>query len=349
MTAPALSEAVASVSRTRGRVAGRRRAVTVALALAAVLAFCLSLSIGDFTISVLRVLPAVFGAGDGGEVFVVQSLRLPRALLAVLVGAAFGMSGAVFQSLARNPLASPDILGITAGGSLAAVIGLTLLGLSGLPLSLAATAGALLTAALIYAFAYRRGLSSYRLVLVGIGVGAVALALTQFFWTRAHTHDAASAALWLSGSLNGRGWENIEPIALMLLVLVPGTLALGKQLNVLELGDDSATAVGVSVQRSRLLLLVVGVALAGAGIGAAGPVAFVAFVSAPIARRLSRSPGPALLPAALIGSVLVAVADLIGRMALSSTEVSVGIITGIIGAPYLLWLLATTNSSGQGD
>jgi iron complex transport system permease protein len=259
------------------------------------------------------------------------------------------MSGAVFQSLARNPLASPDILGITAGGSLAAVIGLTLLGLSGLPLSLAATAGALLTAALIYTFAYRRGLSSYRLVLVGIGVGAVALALTQFFWTRAHTHDAASAALWLSGSLNGRGWENIEPIALMLLVLVPGTLALGKQLNVLELGDDSATAVGVSVQRSRLLLLVVGVALAGAGIGAAGPVAFVAFVSAPIARRLSRSPGPALLPAALIGSVLVAVADLIGRMALSSTEVSVGIITGIIGAPYLLWLLATTNSSGQGD
>lgn len=349
MTSPALSEAVASVSRTRGRVAGRRRTVTVVLALAALLAFCLSLSIGDFTVSVLRVLPAVFGSGDGGEVFVVQSLRLPRALLAMLVGAAFGMSGAVFQSLARNPLASPDILGITAGGSLAAVIGLTLLGLSGLPLSLAATAGALLTAALIYTFAYRRGLSSYRLVLVGIGVGAVALALTQFFWTRAHTHDAASAALWLSGSLNGRGWENIEPIALMLLVLVPGTLALGKQLNVLELGDDSATAVGVSVQRSRLLLLVVGVALAGAGIGAAGPVAFVAFVSAPIARRLSRSPGPALLPAALIGSVLVAVADLIGRMALSSTEVSVGIITGIIGAPYLLWLLATTNSSGQGD
>ncbi|MER6008921.1 iron chelate uptake ABC transporter family permease subunit [Nonomuraea angiospora] len=337
------------VSRTRGRVAARKRVVTIALALAALLAFCLSLSVGDFTISVLRVLPAVFGAGERGEVFVVQSLRLPRALLSVLVGAAFGMSGAVFQSLARNPLASPDILGITAGGSLTAVMGLTLLGLSGLPLSLAATAGALITAGLIYTFAYRRGMSSYRLVLVGIGVGAVATALTQFFWTRAHAHDAASVALWLSGSLNGRGWENIEPVVLMLLVLIPGTLALGKQLNVLELGDDSATAVGVPVQRARLVLLIAGVALAGAGIGAAGPVAFVAFVSAPVARRLSRSPGPALLPAALTGSVLVCVADLIGRTALSSSEVSVGVITGIAGAPYLLWLLATTNSSGQGD
>ncbi|MGW4800703.1 FecCD family ABC transporter permease, partial [Nonomuraea sp. NPDC004297] len=264
-------DALRQVARTRSRVAGRRRAVTAGLALAALAAFCLSLSVGDFTISVLRVLPAVFGSGDGGEVFVVQSLRLPRALLAVLVGAAFGLSGAVFQSLARNPLASPDILGITAGGSLTAVMALTLLGLSGLPLSLAASAGALLTALLIYTFAYRRGLSSYRLVLVGIGVGAVATALTQYFWTRAHTHDAASVALWLSGSLNGRGWENIRPVALMLLVLIPATLALGKQLNALELGDDSATAVGVPVQRARLLLLVVAVALAGAGIGAAGP------------------------------------------------------------------------------
>lgn len=349
MTTTLAPSAVDLVVRTRRRVARRRRTVTAALALAALLAFALSLSIGDFTIALPRVLPAVFGAGDRAEVFVIQSLRLPRALLAVLVGAAFGMSGAVFQSLARNPLASPDILGITAGGSLAAVVSLTLFGLSGLSLSLAAGLGALVTAVLIYVLAFKRGMSSYRMVLIGIGVGAVATALTQFFWTRAHLHDAASVALWLSGSLNGRGWENIQPIALMLLVLIPLTLGLGKQLNVLELGDDSAYGVGLPVQRARLLLLFAGVSLAGAGIGAAGPVAFVAFVSAPIARRLARTPGPALLPAALTGAVLVSVADLLGRVALPSTEVSVGIITGAVGAPYLLWLLATTNSSGKGD
>lgn len=343
------SGAVSEVLRARTRVARRIRAVTLVLAVGVIVTFSLSLSIGDFPISVFRVLQAALGYGDQREVFVVQELRLPRALLAVLVGAAFGMSGAVFQSLARNPLASPDILGITAGGSLAAVFSLTVLGVTGLLLSMTATIGALVTAALIYVLAYRRGLSSYRLVLVGIGVGAVAIAMTQYFWTRAHAHDAASVALWLSGSLNGRGWESIRPIAMLLAILIPATLALGKQLNVLELGDDTASAVGVRVQRARALILLVGVGLAGAGIGAAGPVAFVAFVSAPIARRLSRSPGPALLPAALMGALLVVVADLLGRVALPSSEVSVGIITGIIGAPYLLWLLATTNSSGQGD
>ncbi len=343
------SDSVQVVARARSRVARRVRSVSLALAAAVLVAFCLSLSIGDFPISVFRVLPAALGYGDPGEAFVVQELRLPRALLAVLVGAAFGMSGAVFQSLARNPLASPDILGITAGGSLAAVFSVTVIGVTGLMLSVAATVGALLTAVVIYGLAYRRGLSSYRLVLVGIGVGAVAIALMQYFWTRAHAHDAASVALWLSGSLNGRGWESIRPVLLLMAVLVPATLALGKQLNVLELGDDTASAVGVRVQLARALVLLVGVGLAGAGIGAAGPVAFVAFVSAPIARRLSRSPGPALVSSALMGALLVVVADLLGRVALPSSEVSVGIITGIIGAPYLLWLLATTNSSGQGD
>ncbi|MGH3661718.1 MAG: FecCD family ABC transporter permease [Micromonosporaceae bacterium] len=349
VTEPESQPGIRYVRAARIRVARRIRNVTLVLAAAVVVGFCLSLSLGEFMIPLWRVIPAAFGSGHPADVLVVQDLRLPRVLLAIPVGAALGMSGAVFQSLARNPLASPDVLGITAGGSLAAVIGLTLLGASGITLSLAATVGALLTALLIYVLAYRRGLSSYRLVLIGIGVGAVALALIQYFWTRAHTYDAASAAVWLSGSLNGRGWDSIQPILVLLAVLVPATLALARRLNVLELGDEAATAVGLPVQRSRLLMLLAGVALAGAAIGAAGPVAFVAFVSGPVARRLTRSPGPALLPAALTGAVLVTVADLIGRLALPSTEVSVGIITGIAGAPYLLWLLARTNTSGQGD
>ncbi|WP_427885498.1 FecCD family ABC transporter permease [Kribbella sp. GL6] len=342
-------ESLAYVAKARARTTGRVRRVTTILGLAVVLAFLVSLSLGDFLIPVWHVPSDVVGRGDPAEVLVVQHLRLPRAILALPVGAALGMSGAVFQALARNPLASPDILGITAGGSLTAVIGLTVLGLSGLFLSFAATGGALVTAVLIYVLAYRQGLSSYRLVLVGIGVGAIALALIQFFWTRAHTYDAASAALWLSGSLNGRGIESIWPILVMLAVAIPGTLVLAKRLGVLELGDDTAAGVGLAVQRSRALLLLAAVALAGAAIGAAGPVAFVAFVSGPIARRLTRAGSAALVQAALTGAVLVSVADLVGRTALSSSEVSVGVITGIAGAPYLLWLLARTNKSGRGN
>jgi iron complex transport system permease protein len=340
---------IQQVIRARRGVSRRVVVTTIVLAAVTFVVFCLSLSLGDVAIAPWRVLPAAFGSGSVADVLVVQELRLPRAVLAVMVGFALGMSGSVFQSLARNPLASPDILGVTAGGSLAAVVGLTNFGLSGIVLSLTATAGALVTAALIYVLAFRRGLSSYRLVLVGIGVGAVALALIQYVWSRVHSYDAASAALWLSGSLNGRGWESIRPMALMLVVLIPVTLALVKQLNVLELGDDSARSVGVPVQLSKAVLLLLAVALAGAAIGGAGPVAFVAFVSGPIARRLSRSPGPAVLPAGLLGAALVVTSDLIGRTILPSSEVSVGIITGIIGAPYLLWLLARTNSSGRGN
>jgi len=337
------------VRRSHRRMARRGKLTLLVLAGLVVVAFGLSLCLGEYPISVFRVLAVSFGHGDSGDVFVVQNLRLPRALLALLVGLAFGMSGAVFQSLARNPLASPDILGVTAGGSMVAVFGLTVLGASGLALSGYATTGALLTALLIYLLGYRRGLSSYRLVLVGIGIGAVAAGITQYLWAMALYHDAASVAVWLSGSLNGRGWESITPLAVLLAVCVPSTLMLRKQLNALELGDDSASAIGVRVQYARALLLLAGVGLAGAGVGAAGPVAFVAFVSAPIARRLARAPGPALLASGLFGSLLVLVSDLLGRLALPDTEIPVGVVTGILGAPYLLWLLVTTNRAGQGD
>jgi iron complex transport system permease protein len=338
-----------AVRRTHRRVAGRGRVVVLVLAGLVVVAFTLSLSLGDYPLPASQVLGMALGQGDPGGVFVVQKLRLPRAVLALLVGLAFAMSGAIFQSLARNPLASPDILGVTAGGSMLAVFGLTVLGASGVALSVYATVGALVTAVLIYVLGYRRGLSSYRLVLVGIGVGAVAAAMTQYLWAMALYHDAASVAVWLSGSLNGRGWESITPLAVLLVVLAPAALMLRKPLNALELGDDSASAIGVRVQYARALLLLVAVGLAGAGVGAAGPVAFVAFVSAPIARRLCRSPGPALLASGLFGSLLVLVSDLLGRLALPNTEIPVGVITGILGAPYLLYLLVMTNRAGQGD
>jgi len=331
------------------RVSRRQLSVTIALGVAVVVAFSLSLSLGDYPVPVLKAIPIAFGHGDPGSVFVVQELRLPRAVLAALVGLALGMSGAIFQSVARNPLASPDVLGITAGGSMVAVFGLTVLGASGVALSFYATGGAILTAVVIYALGYRRGLSTYRLVLVGIGIGAVAQAATQYLWATALYHDAASVAVWISGSLNGRGWESIWPLTFMLLVLVPLGLAQRKQLLGLELGDDSANAIGIRVQWTRARLLFVAVALAGAAVGAAGPVAFVAFVCAPIARRIAKAPGPVLLASGFFGAVLVLTSDLIGRYALPDTELPVGVVTAITGAPYLLWLLARTNRAGQGD
>jgi iron complex transport system permease protein len=334
----------------RARSGGRLRSIRVSIVLAALagLVFCISLSVGDFPIPLRQVVPAIFGFGDPAANLIVHTLRLPRALTGLMVGLAFGCSGAIFQTLARNPLASPDILGVTQGASLAAVaiITLNVLGTNVLPV--AAFAGGIVTALIIYVLAYRRGVSSYRLVLVGIGVGEVASALTIYLLTKAQLNDAANATAWLAGSLNGRGWESAIPVTISIGILLPAALMLAASLRVLSLGDDTAKGVGLGVERTRLSLLVVAVALAGAGVAAAGPIAFVAFVSAPIARRLIRGPGPAMIPSALAGALLVLAADLIGRRLFAPTEIPVGIITGIIGAPYLLWLLARANRIGRG-
>jgi iron complex transport system permease protein len=331
------------------RATGRGRAATVSLVLMVVgfVLFCLSISIGDFRVPLTDVVPAIFGAGDPAAQFIVGELRLPRALAAVLVGAAFGLSGAIFQTLARNPLASPDFIGITSGASLAAVFGIVVLHAGGNVIVVAAFLGALSSAALIYALAWKRGLSSYRLVLVGLGVAAAVDAGTAYLLTKARIYDVQSAVVWLTGSLNGRTWEDIRPLALGMLVLVPATVALGPALRLLMLGDDTAAGLGLRVERSRLLLVLVAVTLTALATAAAGPVEFVALLAAPIARRLVGSP-LALVPAALVGAVLVLGADVLAREALPTTALPVGVVTGIIGAPYLLWLLARSNRVGSG-
>lgn len=333
----------------RVRAGGRARALTVGvlLAVASAVTFCVSIGVGDFPIPLADVVPAIAGAGNEDAEFIVRTLRLPRALTAVLVGAAFGFSGAIFQSLARNPLASPDIIGITAGASTAAVFVIVFIGGGSAVVSLGALAGALLTAAAIYALAYRRGVSSYRLVLVGLGVGAVLSALTSYLLVRAEIVDAQRAAVWLTGSLNGRGWEHVRPVGAALLVLVPAVLLLARPLRALQLGDDTAKGLGVAVERSRAALVLAGVALAAVATASAGPVAFVAFVAPPIARRLVRG-SLSLVPAALIGALLLLVSDLVARRAFAPAELPVGVITGLVGAPYLLWLLARANRIGRG-
>jgi iron complex transport system permease protein len=341
------ADALGIVSKARN--AGRTRAVAVGLVLAAGIAasFAVSVSVGDFPIPLADVVPAIFGFGSPDSHFIVQTLRLPRALTGLLVGAAFGLSGAIFQSLARNPLASPDIIGITAGASAAAVFIIVILGGGGALVSAGSFAGALATATAIYFLAYRRGITAYRLVLVGIGVAEVLSSVTWYLLTRAQIWDAQRATVWLTGSLNGRGWEHVRPVGLAMLVLVPLVLVLVRPLRALQLGDDTAKGLGVGVERYRRWLILAAVALVAVATASAGPVVFVSFVAAPIARRLTRS-SLTLIPAALAGGLLVLVSDLVARRTFAPTELPVGIVTGIVGAPYLLWLLARANRVGRG-
>lgn len=335
-----------------GRLSVRvhRRTLAVCLALTAVVAaaIAVSVSVGDFPVPLAEVLPAIAGVGDPSSEFIVRTLRLPRAVTGALVGAAFGTSGAVFQSLTRNPLASPDLIGINAGAMAAAVAAIVWLAGSSATISVAALGGASVTAAVMYVLAYRRGVTGYRLVLIGIGVDAVLRAVTSYLLTRADLFEAQQAMVWLTGSLNGRSWDHVVPVVVALAVLLPATLLLGRQLRLLELGDDAARGLGVRVEPARLALVAAAVALAAVATASAGPIAFVALIAPQIARRLARGPGAPLVAAALVGAALVLVADLVARRAFSPTELPVGVVTGLIGAPYLLWLLARANRIGAG-
>jgi iron complex transport system permease protein len=325
----------------------RSTSVALVLTLAVFAAFCVTISVGDFPIPLRDVVPAVVGAGSEDAEFIVRTLRLPRALTGVLVGASFGVSGAIFQSLARNPLASPDIIGIDAGASAAAVFCIVVLNVSAGYTAAGALGGALLTAFSIYALAWRGGVSPYRLVLVGIGIAALLTSVIQYLLTRAEIFEAQRAVVWLTGSLNGRGWEHVRTVGFADLLLAPLVVALVRPLRLLQLGDDAARGLGVAVERSRLLLVLVAVALAALATAAAGPVVFVAFVSPPIARRLTGAP-LAVGCSALVGALVVLLSDLVARRAFAPTELPVGVVTGVVGAPYLLWLLARSNRVGRG-
>jgi iron complex transport system permease protein len=342
------AEAVQVIARARAVRQARSLAVIVVLAVLVFVAFCVSLSLGDFKIPVIDVVKTLFGGGDRATEFIVNRLRLPRALTGLMVGAALGMSGAIFQSIARNPLASPDIIGVTYGASAFAVFAIVTLGLTGVAVSLLAIVGAVLTAFVMYVLAWRQGVSSYRLILIGIGIGAIATSVTSYLLTKARVEIAQQALIWLTGSLNGRDWSNVRSVGLTLVVLTPLMVFMVHRLRILQLGDETAYGLGLRVESSRLGLIVVGVLLAAVATAAAGPIGFVAFVAPPIARRLTRSPGPAMIASALIGALVVAVSDLIAQHAFGDTQLPVGVVTGVVGAPYLMFLLARANRVGSG-
>jgi iron complex transport system permease protein len=245
----------------------------------------------------------------------------------------------------RNPLASPDVIGITSGASAAAAFGIVTLSLSNAAVSALAIVAALAVALLIYALSYKDGIAGTRLVLIGIGIAAMLYSTTAHVLSQAAEWDLAEATRWLTGSLNGSKWRDAIPVLVAMVVLVPTLLAQSRNLSMSQLGDDAAGALGVRVERTRLAVIVAAVGLIAFATAAAGPIAFVAFLSGPIAARLVGGSAPLLVPSALVGALLVLVADLCGQFAFS-TRYPVGVITGVLGAPYLVYLIVRTNSGG---
>ncbi|MDN5963890.1 MAG: iron chelate uptake ABC transporter family permease subunit [Actinomyces sp.] len=334
--------AIVAGRRTRTR---RHLVLTLTLAASVLVLLAVSLMVGRTFYGPGEVLRVILGHQVPGASFTVGELRLPRTAMGALCGSAFGIAGVTFQTMLRNPLASPDVIGISAGASAAAVFGIVMLSLSGTAVSLMALGGALATAATIYLLSHRSGFAGTRLILIGIGVASMLNSVVTYVLSQAAAWDLQSAMQWLTGSLNGATWQVLTPLALSWAVLVPVMLGQGRSLEILRLGDESATSLGVSVTRSRVLLLICAVALLAFATAASGPIAFVAFMAGPIAARIVGPGASLLVPAALVGALLVLGSDLVGQFAFD-TRYPVGVITGVLGAPYLVFLLIRTNKAG---
>lgn len=326
------------------RVLPRSVLVCVATAVLILVVAAITLTTGDFPMP----LSALFGGGSALDEFVLNTLRLPRLLTGLLVGAALAVGGATFQSVSRNPLGSPDIVGFTQGAATGALIVIVVLHGSNTQIAFGALIAGLATAIVVYLLAMKRGVSGYRLILIGIGVAAMLTALNGYLITRANLADAQAAAVWLTGNLNGRDWSQVYPIAIALVILLPIALYLGRGLRMLELGDDTARALGVPAERIRVGAVLVGVALAAIATASAGPIVFVALTAPQVTQRLTKAPGPNIVPIALTGALLLCASDLIAQRIVAADQLPVGVFTGVLGGIYLAWLLSREWRKGRG-
>ncbi|HZE39402.1 MAG TPA: iron chelate uptake ABC transporter family permease subunit [Stackebrandtia sp.] len=323
----------------------RPRVLVVVFALLLTAAACAVVAIGsgDYPMSPPAVVRTLLGGGDPTDAYIVTQLRLPRAACALLAGAALGLSGAVFQSLSRNPLGSPDILGFTEGAATGALLVIVIFTGGGTALALGALTGGLACGGLLLALLWRHGVHGYRLVLTGIGISAILTGVNGYLLTRAQISDAARAVLWLTGSLDGRQWTNAVPLAIGLVAMAPLVLALHRRLSALDLGDEPAAALGVNVRATRVSLLAAAVVLVSVAAAAVGPIAFVALTAPQLARRLTGVSGPHLFSAMCMGAALLAASD----VAAQRLQLPVGVITGILGGAYLIGLLVTQGRRGR--
>ncbi|GAB3240808.1 FecCD family ABC transporter permease [Kineosporia babensis] len=336
---------LATVTLGRRRRNRRRLVVLSVLSVLIVVMVAVSLMVGRTFYPPMDVLRVIMGQEVQGASFTVGRLRLPRTVMAVLAGACFGLGGVTFQTMLRNPLASPDIIGISTGASTAAAFAIITLGLSGTGVSAFAIGAGLGVAMLVYLLAYKDGVSGIRLILIGIGIAAMMQSATSYVLSTAGQWDLQEALRWLTGSLNGMRWPSVVLVAVIMILFVPLLSVVAKDLNMLQLGDDTASALGVRVDRTRLLVVIAAVGLIAFATSATGPIAFLAFLAGPIAVRLVGPGSSMLLPAALVGALLVLIADFCGQYALG-TRFPVGVVTGVLGAPYLIYLIIRTNRTG---
>lgn len=312
-------------------------AVTVGLALVA-------LMVGEFPVSPGDALAVALGTEQGPARLVLVEFRLPRLLAAILVGMALGTAGALFQSVLRNSLASPDIIGISQGAAVGAVLAALGWGLAGLWISAAAWLGALVVAALNLALAWRGGLAGRRFVLCGIALSFACASVTSYLLARGDIREAHTVLLWLAGSVGSVTHDDLTQLGVVLFVLLPIARLIETRLAMLELGEDTAAGLGVSASRTRVVAIALAVGLAASAVAVAGPVGFVALTAGPIARRLVGDGKPALLASALAGAAVTLGADVTAQHLVPGGTVPVGVVTGLIGGPYLFWLL--TQSRG---
>jgi iron complex transport system permease protein len=298
------------------------------------------LGVGEIPLSPVQVASALVGHGDTVSDFVIGQLRGPRVAGAILVGASLGVAGGIVQSVVRNPIASPDVIGITSGASASGLTAIVLFGASGGTLFSVVLVGAVLVSLVIAGLAWRRGITGNRVVLVGIGVAAICLSITGWMLTSGTVTQAGTALLWLSGSLNAVDRNLVGVLAVVFVVFTALALLQSSRLTVLTLGDEVASALGLRPNRAKVLLLLTAVCLTAAAVATAGPVSFVALMAAPIARRLVGGGRVALGSTAAVGAAITLASDLIAQFAIPGNALPVGVVTGVIGAPYLLWLLA---------
>ncbi|WP_342476371.1 iron chelate uptake ABC transporter family permease subunit [Paenibacillus sp. FSL H7-0350] len=333
-------------------MAGRRQRhrrgliVTSLLAVLACVLCCAMLLLGNTIYPASEVIRALSGEELKGVSFAVNIIRLPRMLAGLFAGFAFGMAGYTFQTMLRNPLANPNVIGITSGSSAAAVYCIVILQASGAVVSVASVIAGLATVLLIYVLSRGRTFSIGRLILIGIGLQAMLDAVISYLLLIGSEKDIPSAVRWLTGSLNGSQMRELPPLVIIVLICSPIIILLGKHLSILELGEQSATSLGVRTDRTRIALIVSSVCMVAIATATTGPIAFVSFLSGPIAKRLVGTGASSIIPAGLVGVNLVLASDLIGQFAFEY-RFPVGIITGLLGAPYLIFLLIRMNRKGE--
>lgn len=330
----------------RPRIPRRDRIVLLALVAGILAAAVVGLSTGAYALSPAQALDALLGGGDPQARFIVADQRLPRVVAAIAVGAALGLSGLVFQSVSRNPLGSPDVIGFSTGAATGGLVAILVAGSSSAAsIGLGTVVGGFATAFAVHLMSSRTATTGERLVLVGIAVGAMLASVNDFLITRSDVELAQAAATWRFGTLNAISWPQVGPALAVLAVLVP-LASLGEPpLRMLEMGDDTARALGLAVDRWRPALLAAGVGLAAVGVAAVGPVGFVALAAPHLARRMMPASAGRMLPALVVGALLLSVADLVAGRLLSPFQIPVGLATSALGGLYLLWLLAAPDPS----